>query len=495
MGNLKLFPKTYIFTMILMSMIIIVSHTLLYMLLPTLYNNKKQKELANISEGLVKQLKGENSEGAIDIVNNFAKKYKLNIILTIGGKTTTYEGINQADVYIDTEEFKYKDLILPDIGDNIIDNDLNSLFNNNNLNNPTNLIGDNSNYFKMKGPSIFRNDEFKSLNDIEGEIKIMMSLQSLKEARSVVFMILPYSIGISLVISIIASYLYTKIITDPIRRICDTTKGMEALDKEAYCVVNTGDEMEILAENINSLYSTLWNTIDNLESEIKNVSESEKFKVDFLRSASHELKTPLMSIHIMLENMILNVGKYKNHDIYLNKCKDEVDKLSKMVQDILNTSRLNTFDKHMKSADTSIGELLEEAIAPYKVTAKYKYININVNYPKELSIRTNKELLSKALSNIISNAVNYTDSGGNINIYFNKNSLTIENECIPIPKEHLDKVFEAFYRAEFDRNRNTGGNGLGLYIVKQILNTLDIKHSFDATERGMKFTIIFKKYD
>ena len=70
--------------------------------------------------------------------------------------------------------------------------------------------------------------------------------------------------------------------------------------------------------------------------------------------------------------------------------------------------------------------------------------------------------------------------------------MIIENECEPIPKEHLERIFEAFYRAEFDRNRNTGGNGLGLYIVRQILNTLDIAYSFNATERGMKFTMTFK---
>ena len=101
-------------------------------------------------------------------------------------------------------------------------------------------------------------------------------------------------------------------------------------------------------------------------------------------------------------------------------------------------------------------------------------------------------MLKKALSNIISNAVNYTDNGKNINIYFENNSLIIENECEPISKNHLEHIFDAFYRAEFDRNKNSGGNGLGLYIVKQILNSLDINYSFDSMENGMKFKITFK---
>ena len=74
-----------------------------------------------------------------------------------------------------------------------------------------------------------------------------------------------------------------------------------------------------------------------------------------------------------------------------------------------------------------------------------------------------------------------------------ENSLIIENECKPIEQNHLDHIFEAFYRAEFDRNKNTGGNGLGLYIVQQILKTLNISHSFESVQNGMKFTINFEE--
>ena len=268
---------------------------------------------------------------------------------------------------------------------------------------------------------------------------------------------------------------------------------MQVLKEDAYCDINTGDEIELLATNINSLYKNLLDTIDSLKEEIENVSKSEKSKVDFLRSASHELKTPLMSIHIMLENMILNIGKYKNHDVYLPKCQEAVVNLSSMVQEILDTSRLNSLngEKELKEVDLKI--LIESIIEPNKIIAKSKKINMNIDYSNSLNINTDKSMLKKALSNIISNAVNYTDNGKNINIYFEKNSLIIENECKPIEQNHLDHIFEAFYRAEFDRNKNTGGNGLGLYIVQQILKTLNISHSFESVQNGMKFTINFEE--
>lgn len=483
MKKLKLFQKTYLFTMILMGMIIIISHTLLYMLLPTFYTNKKQQDLENISMELIEKLEDSDENASKGIVEDFANRYNVNIALTIKNKSTVFKGIKQADVYVEPESFNEESLVIPEIGKNIKLEDVNTY---------SGEIIENSNYLKVKESSVITDKKFNTSDNVNGFVKVIMDLQSFKEARSVIFMILPYSIGISLIISLFASYVYVKIITNPIKEICEATKEMKALNKDAYCNINTGDEIELLSTNINSLYKTLWNTIYSLKQEIENVSKSEQTKVDFLRSASHELKTPLMSIHIMLENMMLNIGKYKNHDVYLPKCKDAVVDLSNMVQEILDTSRLNTWNNHKEYQVINLKDLLDDMIESYKIIAKSKHINMNIDYSKSLSINTDRSLLNKALSNIISNAVNYTDSGKNINIYFNNNSLIIENECEPIPKEHLERIFDAFYRAEFDRNRNTGGNGLGLYIVKQILNTLDILYLFDTTETGMKFTMTFK---
>ena len=401
--------------------------------------------------------------------------------MSVNGKNKVYEGIKSCDIYINPDALDEQSLVIDNKTDFIEDNK---------KSNSTEVKND---FLKISDSSLLYTKKLKTKDNVDASIKVAMDLQYLQEARSVVFMILPYSIGISLIISLFASYIYTKKITKPIKQICDVTKEMQVLKEDAYCDINTGDEIELLATNINSLYKNLLDTIDSLKEEIENVSKSEKSKVDFLRSASHELKTPLMSIHIMLENMILNIGKYKNHDVYLPKCQEAVVNLSSMVQEILDTSRLNSLngEKELKEVDLKI--LIESIIEPYKIIAKSKKINMNIDYSNSLNINTDKSMLKKALSNIISNAVNYTDNGKNINIYFEKNSLIIENECKPIEQNHLDHIFEAFYRAEFDRNKNTGGNGLGLYIVQQILKTLNISHSFESVQNGMKFTINFEE--
>ena len=481
MKKMKLFQKTYLFTVGLMAIIIIISHTLLYMLLPSFYTNKKQQDLDNISYQLTEQLQNNNSNKSDEIAKKFADMHNINILLSVNGKNKVYEGIKSCDIYINPDALDEQSLVIDNKTDFIEDNK---------KSNSTEVKND---FLKISDSSLLYTKKLKTKDNVDASIKVAMDLQYLQEARSVVFMILPYSIGISLIISLFASYIYTKKITKPIKQICDVTKEMQVLKEDAYCDINTGDEIELLATNINSLYKNLLDTIDSLKEEIENVSKSEKSKVDFLRSASHELKTPLMSIHIMLENMILNIGKYKNHDVYLPKCQEAVVNLSSMVQEILDTSRLNSLngEKELKEVDLKI--LIESIIEPYKIIAKSKKINMNIDYSNSLNINADKSMLKKALSNIISNAVNYTDNGKNINIYFEKNSLIIENECKPIEQNHLDHIFEAFYRAEFDRNKNTGGNGLGLYIVQQILKTLNISHSFESVQNGMKFTINFEE--
>lgn len=483
MKKLNLFKKTYLFTMILMGIIIIISHTLLYILLPTFYMNKKQQDLENISSKLTEKFVSSDESVSKDIAKEFANNYNINISLIIGDKSYTYEGIKQFDVYIEPQSLGEGQVVMPEIEKGI---------NLEGLNNNANRTEANNNGFKIKESSIINNKKFSTSDGINGSVQIMMDLQSFKEARSVIFMILPYSISISLVISLFASYIYVKIITNPIKEICETTKEMKALNKDAYCNINTGDEIELLATNINSLYKTLWNTIYSLKQEIENVSKSEQTKVDFLRSASHELKTPLMSIHIMLENMMLNIGKYKNHDIYLPKCKDAVVELSNMVQEILDTSRLTAWNNHSEYKVINLKELLEGMIEPYKIIAKSKNIDMSIDYSGSFNIKSDEKLLTKVLSNIISNAVNYTSEGKNIKIYFKGNLFIIENECTPISSENLEHIFDAFYRADFDRNKNTGGNGLGLYIVKQILTAIKAPYSFESMENGMKFTINFK---
>lgn len=479
MNKLKLFSKTYIFTMGIISLIILISNVLIYLALPKVYVNNKQKEADKIIEDLIEQVNKSDNKESFKIAKNFAEKYNIQVLLTIGDEKRVFQGLHKVDIYVNEEEITENSLIIPNLsGENIIerfDDENGEIF---------------GQYININNLSIIKSRDFKKSNDVNGSAKIVMDLESFTETRDIILKILPYSIFISLLIALIASYIYARKITTPIKEICDVTKKMENLNKEAFCKVETEDEIGILAANVNSLYENLLNTIVSLEEEIKNVSESEKIKVDFLRSASHELKTPLMSMYIMIENMLYDIGKYKNHYIYLEKCKDIVSELSKMVQEILDTSKLNIINNKNESV-LDLGSLVQKNIEPYKLIAKSKKINIKMNLKESFNIKVDEKLFTKAISNIISNAVNYTDEGKEIRIYIKDKKLIIENDCKPISEEHLAHIFEAFYRVDFDRNKSSGGNGLGLYIVQQILKMYNLDYSFKSILTGMSFEVDF----
>jgi len=214
-----------------------------------------------------------------------------------------------------------------------------------------------------------------------------------------------------------------------------------------------------------------------------------KKKVEFLRAASHELKTPLTSLHILLENMKYNIGKYSDRDFYLGQAEEMVMESTKMVQNILMTSKLQTISQEQQKEEVDVREVLVETIESYKILAKAKEIQMTLQIEETCFCYTNKDALRKVLSNLLSNAINYTDKGNRIDIQIVDGRISIENQCTPLSEEVLAQIFKAFYRPDFSRNKKDGGTGLGLYIVKDILTHANLKHSFTPSDLGMKFII------
>lgn len=305
---------------------------------------------------------------------------------------------------------------------------------------------------------------------------------------------LPVSLVCCIIISIVCSFWFSRKITVPIKHINMATKQMAQMEKNAVCTIRSKDEIGALADNINYLYQSLLSAIHNLEVEKQYVSESEKSKVDFLRIASHELKTPVTALNATLENMILGIGKYKDYDIYLPECKEMTEYLADMIHDILETSRLNISSEKETAVQTNLSEVVSALCEPYMLIAKAKGIVFRLELFDNLTAVLPQHLFEKAISNILSNAVAYTETCKTIYVYFDEKNLIIENECQPISDEILRHLFEPFYRPDFSRNRDNGGNGLGLYIVATLFHAMDISYSFIPMKhpQGMRFIINLK---
>ncbi len=324
--------------------------------------------------------------------------------------------------------------------------------------------------------------------------KLSVSVNAESFVTKAVTKALPISLTCSLVISALCSFLLAKGIVGPIQTISASSERMMTLDKGAKCTVYSKDEIGLLAKNINKLYGNLLSTIEDLEREKETVRDMERAKVDFLRAASHELKTPVTALNATLENMILGVGKYQDYGAYLPECKEMAEQLSAMIHDILETSQMGLSGQQEEPSEVDLSELISDLCRPYKMIAAANGIKFSLARYGEYIVKLPVKEFSKAVSNILANAVAYTEEGKSVTVYMSGNTLVIENECVPIDEEEIPRLFEPFYRPDFSRSRDSGGNGLGLYIVHTIFSTNNIPYAFTRMEspQGMRFAIQVK---
>jgi len=470
MKKLKIFPKTFLYTLGLMLIIVLLSHLLIYSLMPWAYNYQQERALEMDAAQLVEQIIAAPSEERINYVTSFAAKWSANTSV----------------VY---DDFSYHVDLLKEEIDTAPSPDGKS--------NVTVISSATEDGLKISlaenplgGADFFRVEQ--GFADGAGSITAVVSRQHIEDAVSAVLMILPFTAVLCTIISVLFALAYSRMFTKPIQQISAATEQMRELEPDAHCPNDSQDEMGMLADNVNDLYQTLLSTIQTLEQEIEKVEAADIQKTNFLRAASHELKTPVTAVSAMLENMILNVGKYKDRDTYLAKCKALTDRLAQMIKEILDASRAE-FAGEQEQTDFLIADALESVMEPYQIIARSKGITVNIELDEPSAVHLPRGMIEKAISNILANAVSYTKSGGMIDVSCKGRQLVVENECIPISPEHLDHIFEPFYRPDYGRDRAAGGNGLGLYLVSTILKSLDISYSFVPSENinGMSFRISF----
>ena len=189
---------------------------------------------------------------------------------------------------------------------------------------------------------------------------------------------------------------------------------------------------------------------------------------EFLRGASHELKTPLTSLKIVLENMQFKVGKYKDRDFYLEKCGEMVDELDAGIRELLLMSKMDSFEK---SEWIKISEVVEEVLKRNQIMIAEKNLQMRIEVGEQ-KIWLNRTVLSMVLANLIGNAVKYAEEGGKISVQMRDEALEIKNS----------------YKAGANEQ---SGSGLGLYIVKNLLKRYGLQYEICDTKKSFSFKIDF----
>lgn len=470
MKKLKIFPKTFLYTLGLMLVIVLLSHALIYFLMPWAYNYQQEKALETDANTLADKIIAATPDERVTYVTDFAAKWNANAAVTYDDFSYSIDLLKLRTGTPPSSDGKTDFTIIADTTEDGVKISL--------AENP------------YGGADFFRVEQ--GFAGGSGTITAIVSRQHIEDAVGAVLMILPFTAVLCIAISVAFALTYSKMFTKPIKQISAITEQMQELKPHVRCETDTQDEIGMLAENVNSLYQTLLSTIQDLEQEIQKVEAADIQKTNFLRAASHELKTPVTAVSAMLENMILNVGKYKDRDTYLAKCKDLTDRLAQMIKEILDASKAE-FAGNQECMDFLISDVIGTVMEPYQIIAKSKGLAMNVKLDEPCTVCLPRGMIEKVISNILANAVSYTKPTGTITISCHERQLMVENECTPIPPKHLTHIFEPFYRPDYARDRTTGGNGLGLYLVATILKSLDIPFAFAPSENmaGMSFEIRF----
>lgn len=433
MKNLKIFPKMFIQIFSVLGVIILLSHSLVFFIFPKTYLETRKEEITSKADEISSSLNGKSLDSIRQSLDFYSKSSDI--------KAFVNENVKDNEVPIENN-----------IG---IDpsSDNNSLI--------------------IEEREITLEDSEKVF------VQFVSTTDMKKDAKELSLKFLPFSLSISFLFSIVVSLIYAKAIKNNIQEIKNVTDKMMELDEGARLNVDSKNEVGELKEQINNLYFTLLDSIDDLEIKNKEILKLEKLKYDFFRGASHELKTPLASLKIILENMKFNIGKYKDRDFYINNCIDIVDGLNQNISQILSISSL----EHLKDDEETlrINDILEDVLEKYKVMASQKNITIE-NAVSEEEIYIGRSALKIILSNLVSNAVKYTKEGGFINIGISDDWFYIENNF------ESDFDIDRIFNVEFNSSKENS-NGLGLYIVRNLLLNYNLNYDVSKTQEKFIFKI------
>ncbi len=205
------------------------------------------------------------------------------------------------------------------------------------------------------------------------------------------------------------------------------------------------------------------------------LSQIEEQRREFVSNVSHELKTPLSSIKLLIGSLIYD--KNEDKSIYKEFLKDvdgEIDRLNSIIDDLMILVDIDEHKLQLNLEITYLNYLIEYVVKRFTLKAKEKNIKINYIQQNNVQIKMDSLKVDRVITNMLDNSIKYSNENSQINIYLYTEEddavIKIQDEGIGILKEDMDRIFERFYRVDKARSRKTGGSGLGLSIAKQIIN-------------------------
>ena len=438
MKRTGLFTKIFIYTFSIFSVLVICLHLAIYFLFPSTYLSHRQETIGQKATAIAQSLDGKDRQS-------------IEQVLDLYSQSSDIKGAVKGEMTEDKLEVK----------DNLpLDTD-------------------------RQTTSLFIEErEVKTQDGSTMTLQFLASMDLQKEAEQISLQFLPYTLLASFLISLLVAYIYARTIVAPILEIKRVTRRMMDLDAQVRLRVDSKDEIGDLKEQINSLYQHLLTVIADLHDKNEAILQLEKMKVEFLRGASHELKTPLASLKILIENMKENIGRYKDRDHYLGVALGIVDDLSHHVLQILSLSSVQEIREEKEEVD--LLQMTQSLVKDYTFLAKERELQVDISLTNQQAY-INPSVMKLILSNLISNAIKHSTPGGLVRIGEREGELFIENSC---SSEEQEKLAQSFSE---NASRKAKGSGMGLFVVKSLLEHEKLSYHFEMQDDRLTFLIRYPK--
>ena len=312
----------------------------------------------------------------------------------------------------------------------------------------------------------------------------------------------PWILLALLVFSLLCAMIYSRYITRPIVRLNGIAGKMADLDFHWSCGEKRRDEIGQLGRSLDEMAGKLSAALTELETanralrgEVEQERELDRQRMAFFSAASHELKTPVTILKGQLSGMLEGVGVYQDRDKYLLRSLQVTGRMENLIQEMLSISRMETGSVDVNWETVDLSALIERQLTLDAGLLEQRDQRLVSALTPGITVTGDPSLLGRAVGNLLSNASLYSPDGAEIRVWCGKlegrPALTVENTGAQISEEALPHLFEAFYREETSRNRTTGGSGLGLYLVKMILDRHGAACTIENTADGVQTTVRF----
>lgn len=309
-----------------------------------------------------------------------------------------------------------------------------------------------------------------------------------------------------LIAAVIVSYV-TRKFTDPILELDKIAKKMANLDfSHKYRITGADDEINNLGKSINLMSEKLEKTIKQLrntnielEKDIEEKSKIDEMRKSFISDVSHELKTPIALIQGYSEGLLENVNNdEESRRFYAEVILDETNKMDKLVKQLLELMKLEYGKREFNDKKFNIVEVEKEIIRKTQVIQDEKQVKVILDTPDEINVFADDFYIEQVIGNYMTNAIKHVEEvngekyikiQNEVDVEKNKVIIRVFNTGKNIAEEHINRIWNRFYKVDQSRNRNDGGTGIGLSFVKAVMQNYKKGYGVINKENGVEFYI------